>query len=251
MTTATVPLVNFRYVGSEIGRVWRNARFIVFSLALPALLFAAFSAGDQDERLGGLTVAPYIMISMATFGAMNGVFSIGGRIGMERATGWNRQLRLTALTGRQYLAGKVLTGFTVALPGMIAVFLLGHFARDVDLPAGRWALAGVSILFALLPIAALGCWIGYLVRPENLQAVAGSLYSLLALTGGLWVPADTFPSWLETIVKMLPMYWAAFAGRAVIAGDWLGWRGVATVVVWTAILGACAVRAYRVDQLRT
>jgi ABC-2 type transport system permease protein len=191
------------------------------------------------------------MVSMATFGAMSAVFSTGGRIAMERSTGWNRQLRLTALGGPHYVLSKVATGYAMAVPAVIVVFIAGAELRHIHLSAGRWLLAGVSVLLALLPIAAFGIFLAYAINPENMQAVTGGVYTLMSLAGGLWIPIENFPGWLADIVKALPMYWSAGAGRAAIEGHWLGWRGLFTLAAWTVVLGWIAARAFQRDQLRT
>ncbi|MCM3882275.1 ABC transporter permease [Frankia sp. R82] len=240
-----------RYVRTEVRRAWRNPRVLIFMLVLPVILFSAFSASGADDRLGGLTVAPYIMISMASFGAMNAVLGTAGRISMERSIGWNRQLRLTALSGQQYVLGKLGVGFSLAVLPIVGVYIAGAAIRGVHLSAGTYVGAGVSILLGLVPLGAFAIWLGYLVRPDNMQAIIGGLFSLLALAGGIWVPVENFPDWLADIVKVLPMYWSAQAGRAVLEGGWIGVRGLVTLVVWTLVLGAAAGRAYVRDQLRT
>ncbi|WP_256788975.1 ABC transporter permease [Frankia sp. AvcI1] len=249
--TADAVLTYVRYVRSEITRVWRNTRLLIFTLLLPIILFGAFTAGSAGDRLGDLAVAPYIMISMASFGAMNAVLGSAGRIATERSIGWNRQLRLTALTGPQYVLAKATTGFTLAVLPIVAVFGAGDAMRGIRLSAGTYLGAGASILLGLVPLAAFAIWLGYLVRPENMQAITGGVFSLLALAGGIWVPVENFPGWLADVVKLLPMYWSAQAGRAVLAGGWIGGRGLATLAVWTVVLGAAAGRAYLRDQLRT
>ncbi|WP_328591766.1 ABC transporter permease [Candidatus Frankia alpina] len=224
---------------------------LIFTLFLPIILFGAFSASQgADDRLGDLTAAPYIMISMASYGAMNAVLVTAGRITTERSIGWNRQLRLTALTGPQYVLGKAITGFTLAVLPIVTVFVAGDAMRGVRLSAGTYLGTGASVLLGLVPLAAFAIWLGYLVRPENMQAVTGGVFSLLALAGGIWVPVENFPGWLADIVKVLPMYWSAQAGRAVLAGGWIGGRGLVTLAVWTAVLGTLAGRAYLRDQLR-
>jgi ABC-2 type transport system permease protein len=233
------------YLRSEIRRTFRNPRYLIFALAMPLILFGAFGAAQSHNHLSGITVSAYIMVSMATFGAMSTVFSTGGAIAFERAIGWNRQLRITALTGRAYVAGKGFAGFAVAVPSLVLVFLAGALLSHVHLSAGRWLLTGVSILLALLPVAALGIWVGYMAKAQSVQAISGGVYSLLSLLGGLWVPVTVFPHWVLDIVKALPIYWVAQAGRQALSGSWVGWEGVAVLAVWTAILGAGAARAYK------
>jgi ABC-2 type transport system permease protein len=238
------------YFRSEIRRTMRNPRNLIFGVGMPLLLFAAFGAAETKEHLSGISVSAYVMVSMATFGAMSGVFSTGGRIALERAIGWNRQLRITALSGNAYVIGKSLAGFAVAVPSLVAVFAAGALASHVHLSAGRWVITGLSILFALVPIAALGIWVGYLSKVESVQATSGGIYSLLSLFGGLWLPVTLFPHWIVDVVKVLPVYWVAQAGRQAVAGSWLGLHGVIVLGAWTILFGSLAARSYRHSTLR-
>jgi ABC-2 type transport system permease protein len=243
--------MNRHYLLAEVRRTFRNPRYLIFTLVMPLVLFVFFSAtGNSSDTLGGISVAAYVMVSMATFGAMGGVFSTGGRIALERSTGWNRQLRLTSLSGRDYVISKAITGFTVAVPSLIVVFLAGAVIRGVHLAPERWLLVGVSVLLALLPIAALGIGLGYLARPDSLQAVSGGVIALMSMLGGLWIPIDSFPHWLVQIARALPMYWSAGAGRAALRGAWIGWHGVLVLAIWTVVLGALAARAYVRDTAK-
>lgn len=239
------------YMRSEVRRKFRDPRYVIFALAMPLILFGAFGAAQSHNHLSGITVAAYVMVSMATFGAMSSVFSTGGAIAFERAIGWNRQLRITALTGRAYVAGKGLAGFAVAVPSLVLVFLAGGLLSHVHLSAGRWLMTGLSILLALLPVAALGIWVGYMAKAESVQAISGAVYSLLSLLGGLWVPVTVFPHWIFEVIKALPMYWVAQAGRQALIGSWVGWQGVTVLTVWTVVLGMFAARAYRRNSAKS
>jgi ABC-2 type transport system permease protein len=237
------------YLRVELRRLARNPRILIFTLILPLVLFL-FLGGGRHQTLGGLPVPAYIMVSMATLGAMNSVFTTGGRIAVARSTGWHRQLRLTAMTGGRYVAAMVATGFAVAVPAVVAVFAAGAVIDGVSLGAARWLAVAASVLVSLLPIAALGVWIGYLARADGIQALAGGVSSLLSLLGGLWIPVESFPHWLADGVQALPMYWIAQAGRSALAGGWVGWPGAAVIAGWTAVLTVLAARAYRRDTAR-
>jgi ABC-2 type transport system permease protein len=126
--------------------------------------------------------------------------------------------------------------------------VLGALVRDVRLSASHWVLVSVSILLGLLPIAALGVLVGYLGTPAALQPVFGLGSALLALLGGMFAPAETFPSSVQSVMHVLPTYWSADAGRAVLRGTWLGMHGVLVLAAWTVALGALAARAYARDQ---
>lgn len=235
---------------TELRRALRNRRTFVFTAALPVVFFLTFSTGADSSTLDQLTVAPYVMVSMATYGAMNALFTGGGLIAAERAVGWSRQLRVAGLSGRDYVVTKALIAYLSAVPGVLLVLLLGALVRHVHLGALQSVEVVASVLLALLPVAALGVAIGYVARPQSLQPLFGIGSALLALLGGLWVPAENFPGPVQEVMKALPTYWSADAGRAILRGSWLGWHGAAVVAVWTVALGAVAAVGYRRDALR-
>ncbi len=237
------------YLRSEVRRTLRNRRYMVFTIVTPLLLFLLVGFAGGDTKIDHLTFLEYIMVSMATFGTLAAVYSRGGAIAQERSTGWNRQLRLTALTGPEYVVGKIVTGFVTAVPSLVVIFAVGAIG-GVHLSPVRWLAISVSILLALLPIAALGVWVGYLAKPDSAQAIGGAIYTALSLLGGLWSSVSDYPQWLQDIVKVLPMYWIAQSGRTALVGSWVGWTGVAVVAAWTVLFSTLAGRAYRQESGR-
>lgn len=236
------------YLVADVRRTFRNSRALIFSLVLPGIFFLLFSSGDQTQSEGGVLIAPYIMVSMATYGAMNALFTGGGRIAIERSIGWNRQLRLTGMTGTGYVGNKAAVSYLTAIPGLVGVLILGYLVRSVHLSALHWVEVSLSILLGLLPVAALGVLVGYLGTPAALQPVFGLGSALLALLGGMFVPAEQFPSGVQTVMHVLPTYWSADAGRAVLRGTWVGAEGLLVLAGWTVVLGGLAASAYVRDQ---
>ncbi|HEY7812491.1 MAG TPA: permease, partial [Nakamurella sp.] len=51
---------------------FRNTRYVVFTLALPLVLYLLFNSlyGNQVDSDTGLNVGSYIMVSMACYGAI-------------------------------------------------------------------------------------------------------------------------------------------------------------------------------------
>ena len=90
---------------------------MILALGFPLVLYFLIAAPNRHEQnLGGSGIsAPlYLMVGLVAFGTMNAVLGSGARIAAERATGWNRQLRLTPLSPRTYFRTKVLTGYMLA-----------------------------------------------------------------------------------------------------------------------------------------
>ena len=68
------------YLRMEILRLARNRRVLIFSVLMPALLLLIFGGINKNDRLGGVTAAAYIMVSMGLFGAMGAATGSGGSI---------------------------------------------------------------------------------------------------------------------------------------------------------------------------
>ena len=237
--------MNLVYLHTEMLRVFRNKRVLVFSLVMPAmmLLLIGFSLADADGRA-------YIMVSMGLFGAMNAAIGSGGQIAVERGLGWNRTLRLTPLTPRAYVLGKVLLSLLISVPPLLVTFAVGAFGMHVDLNPGVWALVFVGSWLSALPFAMLGLVIGYLARPDSIQQVTGMLYLGLSALGGLWVPVEAMPHVMRRIADLTPTYWAGQVARSPLFHGHLDPKALLVLGGWTVALGLVALRRFRMDTAR-
>jgi ABC-2 type transport system permease protein len=243
MTSAT-------YVRYELVRTFRNRRFFFLALGFPVVLyFLIASPNRHDHDFGGTGIdAPlYFMVGIAAFGAMNAMLSAGARIAGERQVGWNRQLRITPLTPRAYFRTKVLTGYLMALTTIVILYLAGT-TLGVRLGAGEWVRMTALIAVGLVPFAALGVLIGHVLTVDAIGPTMGGVTALLSLFGGVWFPVTG--GTLKLIAEGLPSYWLVQASRVALGGD--GWRplGWLVVALWTVVLAAAAMWAYRRDTQR-
>ncbi|MEU1408414.1 ABC transporter permease [Streptomyces sp. NPDC005728] len=238
----------------ELTRALRNKKFLFFSVLYPSLLFLIFggSAGANEKVSGsGLTVATYLMVSMASFGALTAVLMGNSeRIAKERESGWVRQLRLTTLPGRGYVLAKTAGAAVVSLPSIIVVFLVAAAVKDVRLDAWQWlALTGV-IWAGSLVFAALGVAIGYLATGDAVRPITMIIYFGLSLLGGLWMPSTTFPQWLQDIAKWLPTHAYAAVGRAIEQSQAPTAQDIAILAVSFVLFAGGAAWLYRKDTLK-
>ncbi|MEI5103662.1 ABC transporter permease [Streptomyces sp. PmtG] len=262
MSTATVTarrgtagLASTSLVRLEIKRSMRNRKFLFFSVLFPALLFLITAGGqDADATMpdsGGLSVPAFMMVSMASFGALTAVLMGNSeRIAKERADGWVRQLRLTSLPGRGYVLAKTASAAVVSLPSILVVFAAGAAVKDVRLDAWQWlALTGV-IWAGSLCFAALGVAVGYVASSDTARPIAMILYFTLSVLGGLWMPSATFPHWLRTLGEWLPTHAYAGLGRAIELGGAPHTRDVVLLVAYFVLFAAGAAWLYRKDTLK-
>jgi ABC-2 type transport system permease protein len=236
------------YLRFELIRALRNARFFLFSLGFPLILFVVVAGPNRNNKLEGIPFPVYYMAGMVSWGTMAAVVSSGARIAMERTAGWNRQLRLTPLGAWAYLRAKILSGYLVALMSIVLLYATG-IALGVRLPANRWLDMTVLVLIGLIPFAALGIWLGHLLSPDTLGPAMGGITALFSLLGGAWGPLASKGLMLH-VAQALPSYWLVQAGHYAVTGTGWGARGWEVIAAWTVVFGVLAARAYRRDTQR-
>ncbi|MEU6997267.1 ABC transporter permease [Nonomuraea sp. NPDC046570] len=238
------------YLRLEVVRTLRSGAYIGYTIGFPTVFYLLFTTlfktGPTD---GGPGYAAYFMISMALYGTIGvGLTSSGARIAHERTTQWTRQLALTPLRPSAYVSVKVISAALLAVPVIGLIMLVGRFVNGVELPWYTWVALFPALVVGGLPFAALGIAIGYTFRDEVAQMVSLTVYFMLSMAGGLWMPASVFPGWLETVATSLPTYRAGELSWRLLDGlSPLSW-GSLTLLGWSAAFVGLAAWRYRVAR---
>ncbi|MGW2520019.1 ABC transporter permease [Streptomyces sp. NPDC001617] len=235
----------------ELTRALRNRKFLFFSVIYPSVIFLLVSNQTGNVDGTGLSVAKYVMVSMASFGALTAVLMGNSeRIAKEREGGWVRQLRLTTLPGRGYVLAKTAGAAVVSLPSIVVVFLVAAAVKGVRLDAWQWLALTGAIWAGSFVFAALGVAIGYLASGDAVRPITMIVYFGLSILGGLWMPSSTFPTWLQDIAKWLPTHAYAALGRAIEQSQAPHAQDIAILVAFFLIFAGGAAWLYRKDTLK-
>ncbi len=247
---------NLTLLRIEIMRRVRNRRTLAFTLIMPIALFLLIGLSYRDAALtgtpvskGGLSVAAYILISMAVYGAMVASTSAGGAVAVERATGWSRQLRLTPLNPVAYIAIKVLSSLVLGLIAVLGTFAAG-IITGIRMPIHVWVLSGLAAWLGSLVFTSLGLFIGYLVPSENVMQFLGPILAILALFGGLFTPLNGLPQVFQDIARWTPVYGLGEIARAPLTGADFDWWAVVNIVAWLIVFSVGAALVFRRDTKR-
>jgi len=235
------------YLYYELLRTFRNRRFFFFSLGFPLVLYFLIATPNRNRgNFGnsGLSAPLYFMVGLIAFGTMNAMLAAGSRIAAERAVGWNRQLRITPLTTRQYFRAKVITGYAMSGVTLAALYGAGT-VLGVRLGAESWLKMTGLILIGLIPFATLGIVFGHVLTPDSIGPALGGTTALLAFLGGTWFPITG--GVMLKIAEALPSYWLVQAGHVGLGGHGWSRTGWIVVAVWALAGAALARRAYRRD----
>ncbi len=245
-TALHLTVLHSRYQFTETVRV---PIAVIGTTVFPALTMLFFVVPQPFAQQPGPATAATAQLSL--FAVMSVcLFSYGVGVAEDRALPWDGYLRTLPAGPGPRLAGRLVNGLAFAALGLLPLALIAWLLTAATLPASRIALTGASLLVAALPLFCAGIAIGYSLSSKAALAVAQSLLLPLAFGGGLFLPPETFPGWLDAISTWLPtragrdLVVAATTGTDLPGTTWpvlLGWT------VLTAVLAGCA---YRRDEGR-
>jgi ABC-2 type transport system permease protein len=244
--------VNIRYFGLELARQLRNARGLVFTFAVPIVLLLLFGSiyGHEYDKVAHLQWVVVTTVQEAAYGAMMASLSQAFQIVNERSVGWNRQLRITPLSGTGYMVSKVAATLGVALITIIVIFLVGIVFLHASLSPIGWVLAAVGLWVGIIPFALIAILIGQFAKPSFAQPLFMVVFLGLAILGGLWIPLDIFPSWVGNLAQAVPSYWLNKVGQMGASGIGNALDPVLILGAWTIVFAALITWRYRRDSAR-
>ncbi|HEV7185867.1 MAG: ABC transporter permease [Actinomycetales bacterium] len=247
--------MSIAYLGLESFRQLKNARAMVFTVVVPLIMLVAFGgAFGGNGQLDAVTKLPWIVVTtiqVAGYGGMMAALSLAFNIVTERSIGWNRQLRLTPLSGTGYLVSKLVTSMLMALVSILIVFSVSGILFHSGMPLGNWLTAGLGLWLGVIPFALIATLIGQFAKPEYAQPLFMAVFMGMAVLGGLWVPLQIFPAWVANVAQIVPSYWLNRIGQmgAHQTGDILA--PALVLLGWTVVIAALIVWRYRRDASRS
>lgn len=233
----------------EVLRLLRSPQFLLYLSAFPVGMYLMLVHVIDIDANDPLANPAFIMVSMATYGALGMALLSAGSIATERHTGWVRQLAITPLTTRAYLIAKSLSGLVVVPVALVFVLIAGALTAEVKLSGGQWFQLVALLWLAAIPFAVLGVAIGYLAQGQAAQGLTVGIYFALAILGGLWWPTSLFPDAMRPIAEASPAYFAGQLGWNVVEKDPIDLAGIAGLAAWT--LGFAVVAAWRYRKVAT
>jgi ABC-2 type transport system permease protein len=236
------------YMRFEGRRLLREPRLVVLTLVLPVIVFLI--AANNVGQLGGVDVATYIMVSMAAYGVLVGVLSIGISVSQERACGWLRQLRITPLAPAKVVAAKALLGSLLAIPTVAVVGIVAAISQGVSLSLPQWLALFGALWVGSLPFAALGLALGFWLSPQLTQPAMMLATFGLAFLGGLFWPVEAMPRAMAQIATWLPSNRYAELGWSIVAHHAPTGRTIAILAGWTLVLAGLAALSYRASAAK-
>lgn len=244
--------MRLHYLALETLRQLRNVRSLVFTFVVPVVMLLIFGSA-YGAGIDSTTHLPWIVVTtvqMGGYGAMMAGLSQAFTIVTERSLGWNRQLRITPLSGTGYLVTKVVAALAVAAVAIALVFAISIFGLHAQLAPLGWLAAGLGLWIGIIPFALIAILIGQFAKPEFAQPLFMVTFLGLAILGGLWVPLQIMPSWVGDVAQIVPSYWLNQLGQLGASGSGELMAPALVLTAWTILLAALITWRYRRDAAR-
>ncbi len=242
-TTTTTMSRTTSYTGWSIWIMLSNIYYQIFTVLLPLMIFlvmqSTYATGPEATQ-----IRRFMMVSMAAYGGLGAALNSGSLIQTERASGWSRQMMISALRPHEFIIGKIVTALVAIVPALLAVYWAG-LLLDSEVSAAEFVASLGLLLIGLLPMIILGLAIALVFKPVAVQAATTLIIMVLSMLGGLWVPLSFFPHWVQSLGEFLPSYWIGELGRYPLqSGQAFPCIGLAVIVGWAGASIAVAVVAY-------
>ncbi len=234
------------YVWDALGR----AVFIILIMFIFVQLWTAVYESQGAEVIAGLTLADTIWYFLIAEMIELGKFRHDQRISEEVKDG---SIAYTLSRPYNYLAYHFFNGLGESVAKMVLIFLLGM--PIVLLNAGLPSLtlqslpAILLVLFmALVLDFCMASSIGLLAFvTEDTFSFRLIYQKLMFILGGLLIPLDFLPTWLQHIARLLPFSQVTYApAKLFVAFEWqLFLNTLALETFWIAVMGSLLFLQYR------
>lgn len=238
---------------NQLAYVWdalNRAVFIVIIVFIFAQLWGAVYATQDTPEIAGLTLANTIWYFLIAEVMELGRVRHDMRISAEVKDG---SIAYTFLRPYNYLAYHFFNGLGELVVKMTLIFLLGLpvVIYQVGLPTIVWwhiPLVLIVMAFAITIDFLVFSIIGLLAFvTEDVSSFRLIYQKLVFILGGLMIPLDFLPDWLQTIARVLPFNLTTYApAKLFVAFNWPQFAQIiALQLFWIAIIGIILHRQYR------
>jgi ABC-2 type transport system permease protein len=230
----------------EARAILRNGEQLLVTVVVPVLTLVGLVQVDAfDIDTGGLSRIDFFTPGVLALAVMTTSFTSQAiASAFDRRNGVLRLLSTTPLGRRGLLAGKVLGVLVVEIVQITVIGLTAVLLGWRPDPVGV-ALALVAVVLGTAAFTSLALLVAGTLRAEAVLAVANLALLLLAVAGGVVVPADRLPGALQHVAVLLPSGALGEAMRGALQLGALPAWSVVVLVGWAAALGWGAARLFR------
>lgn len=188
---------------------------LILPIVFTVLFISVFTSGTEEVE------SKQVIISIVPGYTVMFVFFI--MISMtesfikDRNMGMIARISSTPLSPYLYLLGKWIPYMYIVSIQIAILLLFGKLVYDVPLEQPvQLIILAIALTFM---VTGLGLLLAVVVKTNNMGIALTQVIALGgALLGGLWVPVDMMPDFLQILSRFLPQYWAHQAFQDAMTG---------------------------------
>ena len=187
---------------------FRSPDVILFCLAMPLVVFVVITmiTGGKDAADSGLTYLQSSYVSLSTVGICCSAFmSIPITIVKCRSQGILRRMYCSPCSPARLLACDTICSGVMAILSTLILTVAAVLFFDYRMRGNVFAYLAAWLL-TMISMFSIGLMVASLCRTTKSMNVATSLlYFSMLLFSGATIPAEVFPSWFQTVAKLMPL----------------------------------------------
>lgn len=231
-------------IRDELYAIIREPTAALFSIAMPVGMFIVFASVFGAQGNGPVTGATLMLATFGTFGVISVALTPGIGIAEDRERGWLQVKRVSSVPIRTTLLAKIAASLPVAFGVYAAMSLAAIAMGRFDTGLATWLQMAGLLLIGSLPFALLSMAVGFVARGRAAPAIINALFLPMAIAGGLWMPLDMLPAFVQNLAVWLPTYHLSQLGLGLLTGESII-DNIAALLAATAVTASLAALAYR------
>ena len=228
---------------------FRSPDVILFNLIMPLVVFVAITiiTGGKNAGDSGLTYLQSAYVALSTVGICCSAFmSIPITIVELRSQGILRRMYCSPCSPARLLACDTICSGVMAILSTLILTVAAVVVFGYRMPGNVFVYIAVWLL-TMISMFSIGLMVASLCRTTKSMNVATSLlYFPMLLFSGATIPAEVFPSWFQTVAKLMPLGVGIDLLKSVSMGcyDRITLPAI-TLMAITLICGTIAVKTFR------
>jgi ABC-2 type transport system permease protein len=244
--TLRIFLTEVRY---EFIRALRTKAYSLSVIGFPLVFYVFFGILlNRGQIHNGMSVAKNMLAGYAVFGAIGAsLFGIGVGLAGDLSAGWLELKRASPMPPIAYLLAKCCTAMGFAAIIVTALSILGIAFGGVHISLTEYLRMLSLVIVGSIPFAAMGLLLALIAPFNSAPGIANMIYLPMSFLGGLWLPIDLLPNFLQKLAPIFPTYHLrqlmitvfGYTGAGRPSTHWLSLFG------FTCIMLGCAWIAFR------
>jgi ABC-2 type transport system permease protein len=230
----------------EVLLTLRRGESVLATLGIPVGVLVFFSTVEVvdtgfEESVDFLAPGVLCLAVIAT-----AMVSLGIATGFERRYGVLKRLGSTPLSRAGLITAK--TAAIVVVEALQVAVIVGVAALLGWSPSARLVGASGVLVLGTVAFAGIGLWMAGALKAELTLALTNLFYVAFILVGGIAVPLERLPGWLEAVAKITPAAELVAAVRATVLGAPMPGWAIGGLVAWAVVAPTLAAVTFRWEE---